>query len=174
MIKLCEFSSFNLPQRLTPHNYNYCHSCQPVPPSGICSSLPSSTGSYFSQHDYHNEESVTELLDNVEISTTNSDNIICRNTELLTDLVCLFAYPPCIAETRTQLGICDESCTTVSTFIKECISFDAHNPPSPTTELFHASAMNLSCSQPYLIPGAQVDQTTCITLTRKHRDNYYR
>lgn len=152
-----------------PHNYCYCNSCQPVP-SGICSSLPSSTGNYFSQYNYyHNEESVAELLDNVKISTINND-VLCRNTELLTDLVSLFAYPPCVAETKAQLGICDESCTTVSTFVEECIRFDAQSPPSLATELFQASVMNLNCSQPYLIPGADVDQTTCIAFTSKHWD----
>ena len=148
-----------------PHYYNYCNSCQSVP-SGICSTLPTSTGYYFSQHNYHNEESVTELLGNVKISTIN--DVICRNTGLLTDLVCLFAYPPCEAETRTQLGICNETCTTVSNFVKECIRLDAQS--QPITELFHASVMNLSCSQPYLIPGIEVDQTKCIELTSKHCD----
>ena len=126
--------------------------------------LTCSTGYYFTQHEYHNEESVTELLDNVKISNTNNE--ICRNTELLTDLVCLFAYPPCIAESRTQLGICDESCTTMSTFINECIRPNAQD--SPTTEHFHASLMNLSCSQPYLIPGIEVDPTACFAVTSKH------
>ena len=92
--------------------------------------------------------------------------------QLLTDLVCLFAYPPCVADTRTQLGICDETCTTVSTFVKECIRLDAQN--HPITELFHALVMNLSCSQPYLIPGIEVDQTKCTELTSKHCDINYR
>ena len=70
-----------------------------------------------------------------------------------------------MAETRTQLGICDESCTTVGTFVKECIRLDAQN--LPITELFRATVMNLSCSQPYLIPAVEVNQNKCIEFTSK-------
>ena len=143
------------------------NSCQPVP-TGICSALPSSTGYYFPQHDYHNEDAVMELLNNMEISITNDES--CRNTDILTDLVCLFVYPPCVPETRTQPGICDASCTLVSTFIKECLIVrDAQN--LPITELFYATIMNISCSQAYLIPGIEVDQNRCIDLRSKLRIN---
>ena len=111
------------------------------------------------------------LLNNAQ-NAINVDEF-CRNDELLTDLVCLFVYPPCVPQNRTQLGICTESCTTLSTFVTECIPNDGRQDVAENVSIasiFFLTLMNLTCSdtsQSYLIPGAEVSKTQCTQLGSK-------
>lgn len=129
---------------------------------GVCS-LSSTTGYYFPQQS-RDEETVVQLLNEVKIAIPNIE--LCRNDNLLTGLVCLFVYQPCVPETRTQLRLCDEARTLVSNFIDDCIPI-TDTGDSSIVDSFFATITNLSCPQNVLIPGVQVSESNCIEFKSK-------
>ena len=108
----------------------------------------------------------TQLLNDLTTSVTDIE--FCRNERLLTDLMCLVVYPPCIPDNRAQLAICNESCTVVSTFISDCIINDGFdNQNSSNTDYILAMVTNLTCSEnssSHFIPEAAVNKSQCIQL----------
>ena len=154
----------------------YTCSCEPVP-LGLCSQSHS-TGYYFERSDlnYDDENLTTQSLNDLTTSVTDIE--FCRNDQLLTDLVCLVVYPPCIPESGEQLPICSESCIVVHTFVSDCISgdFDRVNFNSSIADFLVATIANFTCSgnsSSHLTSGATISKKQCIELGSKLNNYHY-
>lgn len=142
-------------------------SCTPVP-SGLCSST--SAIGYYSPYQPYNESTAVELLQ--EIQMFIGDEAICRDIDLLTDAVCSFIYPPCLPESGLPLGLCKDTCTSLSDFVNKCIPIHqllSENESSLFATMFATAFANLNCSDTpvplvrFEVPGVGIEPNVCLS-----------
>lgn len=143
-------------------------SCRAIP-TGVCS-LSSSTGYYFRQSAV-DENVVIQLLNdnNAALENFTVDKEYCRDSHILTELVCLFVYPPCIPGMTVEVvGICRESCAFVLNFIDQCIQVHHFTAENSSSDRFITTLMScLETSPSLLTSGVDVSENQCITIGGK-------